>query len=222
VVVLNFWASWCAPCEAEAPALEAVQRRLRRSGGTVLGVTYKDYAADSRGFMRRFGVSYPSVRDDRLDLAPKYGTNKLPETFVLDGRGRIVAISRGRSPSGSWPTPCGGRGDGVRRTVALLVALLALGAPSWATAAEPRASFNDIEDEVMCDTCNVPLNIAESPRADQERREIRALIARGLTKDQIKAELKARYGPAVLALPDDNGFSLAVYLVPSPWWPASS
>jgi cytochrome c-type biogenesis protein CcmH/NrfF len=102
----------------------------------------------------------------------------------------------------------------VRRTVALLVALLALGAPSWAMAAQPRASFNDIEDEVMCDTCNVPLNIAESARADQQRREIRALIARGLTKDQIKAELKARYGPAVLALPDDKGFSLTVYLVP--------
>ena len=102
----------------------------------------------------------------------------------------------------------------MRRAVALLVALLALGAPSWATAAQPRASFNDIEDEVMCDTCNVPLNIAESPRADQERREIRALIARGLTKDQVKGELKARYGPAVLALPDDKGFSLAVYLVP--------
>ena len=102
----------------------------------------------------------------------------------------------------------------MRRTVALLVALLALGAPSWAIAAQPRASFNDVEDEVMCDTCNVPLNIAESARADQQRREIRALIARGLTKDQIKAELKARYGPAVLALPDDQGFSLAVYLVP--------
>ena len=102
----------------------------------------------------------------------------------------------------------------MRRTVALLVALLALGAPSWAAAAQPRASFNDIEDEVMCDTCNVPLNIAESARADQQRREIRALIARGLTKDQIKAELKRRYGPAVLALPDDSGFSLAVYLVP--------
>jgi len=102
----------------------------------------------------------------------------------------------------------------VRRAVALLVALLALCAPSWASAAQPRSSFNDIEDEVMCDTCNVPLNIAESPRADQERREIRALIARGLSKDQVKAELKARYGPAVLALPDDKGFSLAVYLVP--------
>jgi cytochrome c-type biogenesis protein CcmH len=102
----------------------------------------------------------------------------------------------------------------MRTAVALLAALLALGAPSWAVAAQPRASFNDIEDEVMCDTCNVPLNIAESARADQQRREIRALIARGLTKDEVKAELKARYGPAVLALPDDEGFSLAVYLVP--------
>ena len=102
----------------------------------------------------------------------------------------------------------------MRTAVALLVALLSLAAPALALAAEPRVSFNDIEDEVMCDTCNVPLNIAESARADQQRREIRALIARGLTKDQVKDELKARYGPAVLALPDDEGFSLAVYLVP--------
>ena len=94
------------------------------------------------------------------------------------------------------------------RLVALLLAATAL------VAAAPQASFNDIEDEVMCDTCNVPLNIAESPRADQQRREIRALIARGLTKEEVKSELKGRYGPAVLALPDDEGFSLAVWLVP--------
>ena len=105
----------------------------------------------------------------------------------------------------------------MRRALAvlgLLALLAALAAPAAALAAKPRASFNDVEDEVMCDTCNVPLNIAESPRADQERREIKAMIAQGLTKQQIKARLKATYGPGILALPQDKGFSLAVYIVP--------
>lgn len=97
--------------------------------------------------------------------------------------------------------------------VALFVALLVV-APASALAAAPRASFNDVEDEVMCDTCNVPLNIAESPRADQERQVIRRLIARGLTKQQILDELKREYGPAILAAPQSSGFGLAAYLVP--------
>jgi cytochrome c biogenesis protein CcmG/thiol:disulfide interchange protein DsbE len=97
VVVLNFWASWCEPCKAEAPVLEKAQRHFRRSGGgTVLGVTYKDFADDSRAFVRAEHITYPSVRDDRLQLAPKYGTSKLPETFVINPAGRIVALSRGQ------------------------------------------------------------------------------------------------------------------------------
>jgi cytochrome c biogenesis protein CcmG, thiol:disulfide interchange protein DsbE len=95
VVVLNFWASWCGPCENEAPLLQSAQTRLAASGGTVLGVTYKDDASASRDFMRHYKLSYPSLRDDRLQLAPKFGTDKLPETFVLDPRGRVVALSRG-------------------------------------------------------------------------------------------------------------------------------
>jgi cytochrome c-type biogenesis protein CcmH len=100
----------------------------------------------------------------------------------------------------------------MRAAVLALLAVLAL-APG-AVAAQPRTSFNDVEDEVMCDTCNVPLNVAESDRADQERKVIRDLIAQGLTKQQIKDELKARYGPNILATPQDSGFSLAVWWVP--------
>ena len=101
----------------------------------------------------------------------------------------------------------------MRAAVLALLAMLAL-APATALAAQPRASFNDVEDEVMCDTCNVPLNIAESDRADQERAAIRRLIARGLTKQQILAELERTYGPGILAKPQDSGFSLAVWWVP--------
>jgi cytochrome c biogenesis protein CcmG, thiol:disulfide interchange protein DsbE len=96
VVVLNFWASWCEPCRAEAPLLERAQKQLAPEGGTVLGVTYKDDASASRDFVKENKVTYPSLRDDKLDLAPKFGTTKLPETFVLDRDGRVVAMSRGQ------------------------------------------------------------------------------------------------------------------------------
>ena len=101
----------------------------------------------------------------------------------------------------------------MRVAMVALLAWLAL-APASALAAPARASFNDIEDEVMCDTCNVPLNIAQSDRATQERVAIRRLIARGLTKQQILAELERTYGPGILAKPQDSGFSLAVWWVP--------
>jgi cytochrome c biogenesis protein CcmG/thiol:disulfide interchange protein DsbE len=94
VVVLNFWASWCTPCRQEAPLLSRFQQKLG-SRGTVLGVTYKDDPVDSLAFARKYDLRYPSLRDSKLELAPEYGTRALPETFVIDARGRIVAVSRG-------------------------------------------------------------------------------------------------------------------------------
>ena len=95
VVVLNFWASWCEPCQLEAPLLEHAQGVLARSRATVLGVTYLDASPDSRSFARRFHLTYPSVRDTTGSFAHAYGTNQLPESFIVDRRGRIVAVSRG-------------------------------------------------------------------------------------------------------------------------------
>lgn len=97
VVVLNFWAHWCDPCRDEAPVLEAVHRRMQRERtGTVLGATYDDPPVDARAFVRRYRLTYPSVTDVGTKLAREFGTNKLPETFVLDRDGRIVAIARGQ------------------------------------------------------------------------------------------------------------------------------
>lgn len=97
VVVLNFWASWCEPCRAEAPILQKAHERLSKAGtGLVFGVTYNDAAPDSLGFERELGISYPSVRDVGTELAEAFGTRALPETFVLDREGRVVAVSRGQ------------------------------------------------------------------------------------------------------------------------------
>ncbi len=84
----------------------------------------------------------------------------------------------------------------------------------FATAAAPQASLPDIEDEVMCVQCKTALNVSTSAVADQERAFIRRQIALGKDKQQVKAALVDEFGPAVLAQPEEQGFSLAAYLVP--------
>jgi cytochrome c-type biogenesis protein CcmH len=99
----------------------------------------------------------------------------------------------------------------VRRAAILL---LLLAAPGGALAAEPKTTLPAIEEQVMCVVCNTPLSVAGGPQAEAQRREIRRLIAQGKSEQQIKDALVAEYGERVLALPDDEGFDLAAYLVP--------
>ena len=101
------------------------------------------------------------------------------------------------------------------RRAALIAMLATVALATTASAAlAARASLVDIEDEVMCTTCNVALNVAESPQADRERAFIRGLIDKGLDKQQIKAALVAEYGDDVLALPKSSGVGLTAYAVP--------
>ena len=100
------------------------------------------------------------------------------------------------------------------RALAMALLVLCLTAPAAAGAA-PRASLPDVEDEVMCVECGTALNISESAVADQERAFIRRQIAQGRDKRQIKAALVEEFGPGVLALPEREGFNLAVYIVPA-------
>jgi cytochrome c biogenesis protein CcmG/thiol:disulfide interchange protein DsbE len=95
-VIVNFWASWCGPCKDEAPLLERAHARLEKAGGTVLGVTVSDASDDSRAFMRKYSLSFPSLRDVEGELGEDFDTSGVPESFAIDADGRIVAISRGQ------------------------------------------------------------------------------------------------------------------------------
>ena len=87
-VVVNFWASWCAPCIAEHPMLVEL---VRQTGVRLVGINHKDAAANARRFLGRYGNPFTLVGVDGNGRASiEWGVYGMPETFVLDGRGRIA------------------------------------------------------------------------------------------------------------------------------------
>jgi cytochrome c-type biogenesis protein CcmH len=96
----------------------------------------------------------------------------------------------------------------------LLAALVVSPAAAPAANAGGRASFTQIESEVMCVVCHEPLAVAQSPEAFQERDYIRGLINQGKSRKEIENDLVQQYGPAVLANPPAHGFNLLVYVIP--------
>ena len=91
VLVINFWASWCAPCREEAPILEATWERLQNEGVQFVGVDSRDQDAAGRAFVKEFGITYPSVKDPSGKVAFEFGINAgLPGTVVVNREGRMV------------------------------------------------------------------------------------------------------------------------------------
>jgi cytochrome c biogenesis protein CcmG/thiol:disulfide interchange protein DsbE len=90
VVFLNFWASWCPPCRAEARMLEAAWQKYKDQGVLFLGVNIQDQEESARAFIDEFGVTYPNGLDRGSRIAIDYGVWGLPETFFIDRDGRIT------------------------------------------------------------------------------------------------------------------------------------
>lgn len=89
VLVLNFWATWCAPCVEEIPSLNEFQKRFANSGVVVLAVSVDKNAQTYRAFLDRIHVSFETTRDPDANVSAEYGTFQYPETYIIKN-GRVV------------------------------------------------------------------------------------------------------------------------------------
>src|SRR5271166_1058250 len=90
LLLLNFWASWCAPCVEEAPSLNEFAKTFKNAGVVVLGVSVDRKEPLYENFVKRFNVSYPTARDPEENLSYRYGTYKIPESYIIDRNGKVV------------------------------------------------------------------------------------------------------------------------------------
>ncbi|MCX6409295.1 MAG: TlpA disulfide reductase family protein [Actinobacteria bacterium] len=89
-VVLNLWASWCGPCRDEAPIFETAWERYRTKGALVLGLDLQDLSGNALEFLREYGITYPSLRDGSDASKRDLEATGVPETYIIDKRGRIA------------------------------------------------------------------------------------------------------------------------------------
>ncbi len=89
VVVLNFWASWCAPCRAEMPDMQTVYGELREAGLVIVGVNQGESRDEVSAFAREFGLTFPILFDENQGIARQFGVRAYPTTFILDRSGVI-------------------------------------------------------------------------------------------------------------------------------------
>ena len=95
VVLVNFWATWCLPCRAEIPDLEHEWRLHRGDGVAIVGIDWREPAADASAFLAEIGATYPVLLDTDGAAYTAYGVEGLPKTFILDRQGRVLVVRSG-------------------------------------------------------------------------------------------------------------------------------
>jgi cytochrome c biogenesis protein CcmG, thiol:disulfide interchange protein DsbE len=96
VVIINFWASWCKPCEQEAAELEAAWKTYADAGQVVfVGADYVDTEPEARGYLTKFAISYPNGPDLGTRISQTFRIKGVPETYFIDQDGKLAFIQIG-------------------------------------------------------------------------------------------------------------------------------
>jgi thiol-disulfide isomerase/thioredoxin len=95
VVLLNFWATWCAPCRAELPDMEAVYRKYRDKGVVIVAVDLAESSEAIISFVNTLDLTFPILRDSERKAGNAYGVRFLPTTLFINREGQIVSREQG-------------------------------------------------------------------------------------------------------------------------------
>jgi thiol-disulfide isomerase/thioredoxin len=95
ILLVDFWASWCAPCRLAFPALKDIAEKYKDKGVLVIGVSIDEEKADMDAFVRKTAPNFTIVRDDKATLADQLNVPTMPSTYLVDGEGKIAAIHAG-------------------------------------------------------------------------------------------------------------------------------
>lgn len=98
VVMLNFWATWCGPCQQEMPLLDQMYKQYAPAGFTLLGINVDTESAPVKKLLERRPVSFTVLLDPKNDVATEYHVEEMPSTIIIDRKGEIRYVHRGYKP----------------------------------------------------------------------------------------------------------------------------
>ena len=98
VVMINFWASWCAPCRQEMPLLEALYKKYKPLGFTILGVNVEQDTSKAKSLLKGIRVSFPVLFDNTNEVSKLYRVAAMPTTVIIDRDGNMRYLHQGYKP----------------------------------------------------------------------------------------------------------------------------